>query len=318
MIKYTIRRFFEMLITLFIIATATFFLLAAVPGDALTARADKLQPQIKENLYKRYGLDKPIMERYFITMKSMLQGDFGESIVFEGQTVPSIIRDKGPVSLRLGIQQLLLGVIVGLLLGVLAAMRKGKFTDYFVVTLSILLISIPHLVFGMLLQKVFAGNLRWFPVIGWPKGDDLWFGGWKYTILPTLTGCFVYIASYARLLKTSMLDVINQDYILTAESKGLSWMQVIRKHVIRNSFIPVITNLPMSVAMCITGSFFIEKIFAIPGLGLYYVNAVSGRDVTVVMGQTVIIAAMYIVVVYITDILYTLVDPRIRLQGGKK
>lgn len=318
MIKYTIRRFFEMLITLFIIATATFFLLAAVPGDALTARADKLQPQIKENLYKRYGLDKPIMERYFITMKSMLQGDFGESIVFEGQTVPSIIRDKGPVSLRLGIQQLLLGVIVGLLLGILAAMRKGKFTDYFVVTLSILLISIPHLVFGMLLQKVFAGNLRWFPVIGWPKGDDLWFGGWKYTILPTLTGCFVYIASYARLLKTSMLDVINQDYILTAESKGLSWMQVIRKHVIRNSFIPVITNLPMSVAMCITGSFFIEKIFAIPGLGLYYVNAVSGRDVTVVMGQTVIIAAMYIVVVYITDILYTLVDPRIRLQGGKK
>lgn len=307
-----------MIFTLFVIATATFFLLAAVPGDALTARTDKMPEQIKENLYRKYGLDKPILERYVITMKGLLKGDFGESIIFEGETVPSILKTKGPISIRLGVQQLILGVGVGLIFGVLAAVKKGTWVDYLVVTLSIILISVPHLIFGMLLQKVFAGTLRWFPVIGWPKGDELWFGGWKYTVLPTLTGCFVYIASYARLLKTSMLDVMNQDYILTAESKGLSRWQVIRKHVIRNSFIPIITNLPMSIAMCITGSFFIEKIFSIPGIGLYYVNAVSGRDVTIVMGQTVIIAAMYIVVVFITDILYTVVDPRIRIRGGKK
>lgn len=307
-----------MIFTLFVIATATFFLLAAVPGDALTARADKMPEQIKENLYRKYGLDKPILERYVITMKGLLKGDFGESIIFEGETVPSILKTKGPISIRLGVQQLILGVGIGLIFGVLAAVKKGTWVDYLVVTLSIILISVPHLIFGMLLQKVFAGTLRWFPVIGWPKGDELWFGGWKYTVLPTLTGCFVYIASYARLLKTSMLDVMNQDYILTAESKGLSRWQVIRKHVIRNSFIPIITNLPMSIAMCITGSFFIEKIFSIPGIGLYYVNAVSGRDVTIVMGQTVIIAAMYIVVVFITDILYTVVDPRIRIRGGKK
>lgn len=307
-----------MIFTLFVIATATFFLLAAVPGDALTARADKMPEQIKENLYRKYGLDKPILERYVITMKGLLKGDFGESIIFEGETVPSILKTKGPISIRLGVQQLILGVGIGLIFGVLAAVKKGTWVDYLVVTFSIILISVPHLIFGMLLQKVFAGTLRWFPVIGWPKGDELWFGGWKYTVLPTLTGCFVYIASYARLLKTSMLDVMNQDYILTAESKGLSRWQVIRKHVIRNSFIPIITNLPMSIAMCITGSFFIEKIFSIPGIGLYYVNAVSGRDVTIVMGQTVIIAAMYIVVVFMTDILYTVVDPRIRIRGGKK
>lgn len=307
-----------MIFTLFVIATATFFLLAAVPGDALTARTDKMPEQIKENLYRKYGLDKPILERYVITMKGLLKGDFGESIIFEGETVPSILKTKGPISIRLGVQQLILGVGIGLIFGVLAAVKKGTWVDYLVVTFSIILISVPHLIFGMLLQKVFAGTLRWFPVIGWPKGDELWLGGWKYTVLPTLTGCFVYIASYARLLKTSMLDVMNQDYILTAESKGLSRWQVIRKHVIRNSFIPIITNLPMSIAMCITGSFFIEKIFSIPGIGLYYVNAVSGRDVTIVMGQTVIIAAMYIVVVFMTDILYTVVDPRIRIRGGKK
>lgn len=318
MIKYTIRRFITMLVTLFIIATATFFLLAAVPGDALTARTERMPENIRENLYRKYGLDKPIMERYLITMKSMLHGDFGESITYEGQTVSTIIRDKGPVSARLGIQQMLLGVSVGLLLGIIAAMKKGTWVDYLVVTVSIIFISVPNLVFGLLLQKVFGGTLKWFPVIGWPKGDDLWFGGWQYTVLPTLTGCFVYIATYARLLKTSMLDVINQDYILTAESKGLTKGQVIRRHVIRNSFIPVMTQLPMTVALCITGSFFVENIFSIPGVGLYYVNAVSGRDVSIVLGQTVIIAAIYIVVIFFTDILYTLVDPRIRIRGGKK
>ncbi len=318
MLKYSIKRFFVMLFTLFIIATATFFLLAAMPGDALTERAERLPDHIKVNLYKKYGLDKPLLERYVITMKGLVVGDFGESVIFPGETVPSIIKAKLPASARLGIGELILGAGIGLILGIIAAVKKGTWIDYIVVTLSILLISVPHLILGLLLQKIFAGSLGWFPVIGWPKGKDLWLGGWKYTILPTVTGSFAYIAVYARLLKTSMLEVLGQDYIVTAESKGLSKGQIIRRHVLRNSFIPVITFLPMSIAMCITGSFFIEKIFSIPGLGLYYVNAVSGRDVTVVMGQTVILAAMYIIVIYITDILYTVIDPRIRIQGGRR
>lgn len=307
-----------MVLTLFLIATATFFLLEAVPGDPLTQRADKLQPQARENLYKRYGLDKPVMERYAITMLNMARGDFGESVVYAGQTVGKLVHDRLPVSARLGLQQMILGVTIGLLLGILAATRRGTMADYIVVGLSVLLISIPHLIFGLLLQKVFAGNLRWFPTIGWPAGKDLWFGGWEYTVLPTLTGCFTYVATYARLLKTSMLDVINQDYVLTAESKGLSRAAVIRRHILRNSFIPVMTQLPMSVAMCITGSFFIESIFSIPGIGQYFVTAVNNQDLSIVLGETVLLAALYIVVLFITDILYVLVDPRIGMPGGTK
>ena len=149
------------------------FLLEAVPGDPLTQRADKLPEQSREALYARYGLDKPVMERYVTQMTNMMKGDFGESFVYAGQTVSGLLRDRLPVSARLGIQQMLLGVVAGLLLGILAAMKRGTIADYIVVALSVLLISIPHLVFGLLLQKVFAGNLGWFPTIGWPAGKDL-------------------------------------------------------------------------------------------------------------------------------------------------
>ena len=318
MLRYTIRRFFELLLTLFLIATATFFLLEAVPGDPLTERADHLPEASRTALYQRYGLDKPIMERYALTMKKMCMGDFGESFVYAGQTVTGLLKTRLPVSARLGIQQMLLGVSVGLLLGIAAAMKRGTWVDYSVVTLSVLFISIPHLIFGLMLQKIFAGTLRWLPTIGWPSGADLWFGGWKYTILPTLTGCFSYIATYARLLKTSMLDVVNQEYVLTAESKGLSQGQIIRRHILRNAFIPVMTQLPMSVAMCITGSFFIESIYAIPGIGQYYVTAVNNQDLSIVLGETVLISILYILVLFVTDILYVAVDPRIQLPGKKR
>ena len=184
MLKYIIKKLISAVLTLFIIATATFFLLAAIPGDALSARVEKLPDQVAERMYAKYGLDKPIMERYVITMKGLVHGDFGESIIYEGETVQSIIAQKGPVSARLGLQQMILGVSVGIILGIVAAVKKGSFWDYFVVVLSILLISVPTLVFALLLQAVFAGNLSWFPVIGWPK-TNIWLGGWKYTSLPT-------------------------------------------------------------------------------------------------------------------------------------
>lgn len=317
MVKYTIRRFFELFLTIFLIATATFFLLEAVPGDPLSERADRLPVESREILYHRYGLDKPVMERYVLTMKRMCMGNFGESFVYAGQTVSGLIRTRLPVSARLGLQQMLLGVTVGLLLGIAAAMRRGTIVDYTVVGLSVLLISIPNLIFGLMLQKIFAGTLQWFPTIGWPSGDELWLGGWKYTVLPTLTGCFSYIATYARLLKTSMLDVVNQDYVLTAESKGLSRGRIIGKHILRNSFIPVVTQLPMSVGMCITGSFFIESIFSIPGIGQYYVTAVNNQDLSIVLGETVLLSILYIVILFITDILYAVVDPRIAMPGSK-
>ena len=318
MVKYIIRRFFELLLALFLIATATFFLTAAAPGDPLIARTMALPEASRNAIYEKYGLDKPLLERYVITMTGMLKGNFGESVVYEGQTLPSIIRDKLPVSMRLGLQQLIFGVTVGLLLGILAAVKRETWIDRCIVIFAVLLISVPELVLALLFQKFFAGTLKWFPVIGWPSGSELWLGGWRYTILPTLSGALFYIATYSRLLKTSILDVLDQDYILTARSKGLSEAQIVRSHILRNSMIPIVTRLPVSVAMCVTGSFMIEKVFSIPGIAAYYIEAVTANDLSIVLGETVFLAALFILVIFLTDILYTIVDPRIRIRGGKR
>ena len=314
MLQYTVKRFVIMLFTLFIIATATFFLLAATPGDALSARVEKLPDSVAARMYAKYGLDKPVMERYVITMKGLVHGDFGESIIYEGQTVQSIIKEKAPISARLGIQQMLLGVSLGLALGVLAAVKKGSFWDYLVVALSILLISVPNLVFALLLQQVFAGKLGWFPVIGWPS-DHLWTSGWNYTVLPTLAGCFGYIASYARLLKASMLDVMKQDYIYTAKSKGLNKTEIVKRHMIRNSLLPLVTSFGPMCAGVLTGNFVVEKIFNIPGIGQAMITAIQGSDYTMIMGLTVIFSFISAIMYFVVDILYGVVDPRIRIAG---
>ena len=317
MLTYAIKRFIMMLATLWVVATATFFLLAAVPGDALTERTARLPDNVAARIYARYGLGKPVLERYLITMNGILHGDFGESIVHQDQTIQSVLREKGPVSAQLGLQQVALGVGAGLALGVVATVKKGRWPDYLVIIVSILLVSIPTMVFALFIQKVFAGDLGWFPVIGWDSHagpvENL-----ANTVLPTLAGCFTYIASYARLSKASLTDTLNQDYVLAAEARGLTRAQVVRRHMLRNAAIPVVTQLPMTVAMCLTGSFFIESIFAIPGIGQYYVTAVQSRDVTMVMGFTVIIASIYIVTIFLTDILYHIVDPRIRLAAGRE
>lgn len=306
-----------MVLTLFVIATATFFLLAAVPGDPLTEKVQKLPPNIKAEMYKKYGYDRPVIERYFKTMGGIItRGDFGRSVIYPGQTMQSIIKEKLPVSARLGIQQVAVGVTIGLFLGIIAAMKRGTWLDYLIVTCAMILISTPTLVCALLIQKYMAGS--YFPIIGWPKGDDLWLGGWRYTILPTLAGCVGYIASYSRLMKTAMLDTVNQDYIMTARSKGLSNAKVVFRHVLRNSFIPIITVLPVTIAFVITGSFFIERVFSIPGIGLYFIGAVTGRDVPIIMGETILLTAIYLAVIFFTDVLYTIVDPRIRIIGNRR
>lgn len=317
MARYLLRRLAELLLALFIITTAVFFLTKAAPGDPLMAKAINLPIDQRENLYARYGLDKPIAEQYLITMRSMLHGDFGESLVHSGQTIQSMLAERLPVSARLGLQTMIFGVGIGLILGVIAAMKRGKAADRLIVVLSVLFISVPNLVVGLLLQRYFTGVLHWFPTIGWPKGSELWLGGWKYTILPMIAGGVGYIASYSRLFKASILDVIGQDYIMTAQSKGLSPLEVVVHHVLRNAFIPIITRLPVTVGMCITGSFMIEKIFSIPGIAQYFVDAVSSYDLSIVLGETVFMAIIYITAIYLTDILYTLIDPRIRIKGGR-
>lgn len=315
MTRYVLRRFVEMVITLYLIGTATFFLLSAVPGTAIDRKIEKLPEQTKQIVIAKYGFDKPVVERYFITLKNyIVKGEFGESLVHAGDTISSIVKNKMPVSARLGIQQIVVGVSLGIILGIIAAMNRGKPIDYIILVGVMILASVPSLVLSLLLQKYLAkGAILNLPIIGWPKGADLWFGGWKYTIIPTLAGAGSYLAYYARLMKTSMLDSINQDYTLTARSKGLSEATIVRRHVLRNSFIPIITVLPVAISGVISGSFFIERVFAIPGAGQYFIQAANDRDVPILMGLTLLYALIYLIAIFITDILYTVVDPRIRL-----
>lgn len=314
--KYIIRRFFEMVITLFLIGTATFFLLSAIPGTAIDQKIQKLPEATKQIVIAKYGYDKPVIERYIITLKNyVVKGEFGESLVRAGTTLSSIVKDKMPVSARLGIQQLAVGVTLGILLGIIAAMNRGKPIDYVILVGVMILVSVPSLVLSLLMQQYLAkGSLLNLPIIGWPKGADLWLGGWKYTVLPTIAGAGAYLSYYARLMKTSMLDSINQDYILTARSKGLSETAIVKRHVLRNSFIPIITVLPVSISGVISGSFFIERVFAIPGAGQYFIQASNERDIPILMGLTLLYALIYLIAIFITDILYTVVDPRIRLN----
>ncbi|GKX67085.1 ABC transporter permease [Inconstantimicrobium mannanitabidum] len=317
MLRYLIKRACAMIVTLFIIMTATFFLLAAVPGDPLTEKVSKLPPNIRAEMYKKYGYDKPVFERYLKSMQGIItRFDFGQSIVYPGQTIQSVMKEKAPISARLGIQQIILGIGIGLILGVIAAVKRGTWVDYGIVTIAMIFVSVPSLVIALILQITLAGN--YFPIIGWPTKGMSFISGFKYTVLPTLAGAFAYIAGYARLMKTSMLDNISQDYVLTAKSKGLSRVQVISRHVFRNSFLPIVTNLPLTIAFVITGSFFIERVYSIPGAGQYFVDAVTGRDVPMIMGQTLLTTILYLIVLFLTDILYTVVDPRIRISGGKR
>lgn len=307
------KRAVELLISLFLIATATFFLLAAIPGDALSAQTDRLPEEARAQVYKNSGLDKPVLERYALTVNSMLHGEFGESIVTPGETLSGALKEKLPASARLGLQQMIIGIPLGLLLGILAAVYKNTWIDRSVTVVSLLLISVPSLVLGLLLQSFFGGKLGLFPIIGWPEDSEMWLGGWSYTILPTIAGGMSYIAAYARLLKNSMLDVLSSNYIQTAYAKGISGRKVIMHHVVRNAFIPLITSLPVTIAFGITGSVFIESIFVIPGIGQFFVQALTNRDVPIILGETVFLATIYIVSLFVTDVFYTLVDPRIKL-----
>ena len=312
MLKYTVRRFFEMLLTIFVIATATFFLLAAVPGDPLSDRADRLPESIRENLYRKYGLDKPVLERYVITMKGMLHGDFGESVRMPGYDIQKLLQETLAPSARLGLQTIVVGVEVGLLLGILAAMFKGTWLDYIIVFFSVLMISVPTLIFGLLLQKYVAGEMGLFPIIGWPSGEELWFGGWAYTVLPTLSGCFSYIATYSRLLKTSMLDVINQDYIRTSRARGIPNRVIIFSHAFKNAMIPVLTAIGMYFGGLLAGATITETVFSINGIGRFLVTSVQQRDYPAIQGSILVMATIFAVVNTAVDLMYGLVDPRIK------
>jgi oligopeptide transport system permease protein len=309
MARYTLQRFIYMIITLFIIATATFFLMKLLPGSPLTNQ-EKLTPEQRQIILEKYGLNDPVPVQYVNYLKNLVQGDLGVSFQYDNRPVTELIGERIGPSAQLGFQALVFGTIVGLLLGIFAAVRHNTAGDYAATVISVLGISIPSFVFAALLQYYIGVKLQLLPVAFWE--------GFEYTIMPTLALSMGVIANIARFTRTEMLEVLSSDYILTARAKGVSQADVIFKHAIRNALIPIVTILgPMAVNL-MTGTLVVEQIFAVPGLGEQFVRSINLNDYTVIMGTTLFYSALLILVIFVVDILYGVIDPRIRLAGGKK
>lgn len=294
------------------VSTIAFFAVRMIPGNPIEAMTEKLPDEIRQQVFEQYGFDKPIMEQYKLFFKELFtEGDLGESLKYRGRKVTDTIASYAPVSGLLGAEAIAIGVISGIILGIVAALNRGKWLDYLVMFIAVVGIAVPNFVLASCFQYFLTIRFHLFPTTGWE--------GFSYTVLPALALSFNSTAKYARYMRANCLDVLNQDYIITAKSKGMSKFRLIRKHVLKNSILPIITLLGPQIALMFGGAFVIERIFAIPGLGSYFVSSVTDRDYTMVMGQTIFIAALYILSVLIVDILYGFIDPRIRIsqRGGR-
>lgn len=310
MARYIIKKLITMFLTIFAIITITFFLINAMPGDATQADTKVLPEAVVNNLKARWGLDKPIVTRYFIYLKNLCRGQMGESYKTPGLTANQAIAQRFPASLQLGLQAVAVGLILGLILGILAALHRGKAIDFIAIFIAIIGVSVPSFVFAAVLQK-YAGG-RFFPIIGWPTPGSGPLDQFRYTFLPTMSASISGIATYSRYMRSSVLDVLSSDYILLAKAKGCSRMQIIWKHVMRNALTPIISIVAPQIASVVTGSFVIERIFSIPGLGRYYVDSVNGRDYPMILATTIFFSIIFVVCMIGMDILYAVVDPRVR------
>ncbi len=292
------------------IATATFMAMHAVPGDPLMSEK-AMSPEIRKNLEARYGLDKPVVMQYLIYLKNMLSGDFGISFTQENRLVNDIIREHFPISAILGVLAIVFAAGGGILWGALTALYRNKAPDIIIMFFVILGVSVPSFVFAALSQLLIVSINKWtrtsiLPVAGW--------GSIVHMLVPALVLGLGTMAFLVRLMRSSMLEVVSSDYIRTAKAKGLSQMRIFFNHQLRNAVMPVITVLGPAIAAITTGGFVVESVFAIPGLGRYFVEAVQQLDYTVIMGTTVFYGAFLVLMVIVVDIAYAFVDPRIRLQ----
>ncbi|MCX6117622.1 MAG: ABC transporter permease [Proteobacteria bacterium] len=305
--RYVLERVLMGIMAIFTVATLTFVLMKSVPGDPLqTEKA--ITPAIRANLEERYGLNKPVFEQYIIYMEKMfIHGDFGISFKQANRSVNTIIKNHFWISALLGIIALFGALVTGVTIGVIAAINRSKWQDYVAMIIAVLGTSIPSFCLAYLLQSFFAIQLKILPTAG--------FESFKYLVLPSMSLGMIVMAAMSRLMRSSMLDVVQQDYIRTARAKGLSRFQVTLKHQIRNAILPVIIYFGPLFSAVTTGTFVIERIFGIPGLGRFFVDSINELDYTVIMGLTVFYAGFSIVVILIVDLCYSLIDPRIRLSN---
>ncbi|AGX04984.1 MULTISPECIES: ABC transporter permease [Bacillaceae] len=305
---YIVKRFLIMLLTIWVIATLTFVIMKFIPGDPFASDGDVLPEEVLQNIRAKYNLDEPLPVQYALFMKNLAIGDLGPSIQSETRSVNSIIAEGAPASALLGIQSITIALIFGLSLGIIAALNHNRFIDYASMMVAIIGISVPSFILAPLLIKYFAVDWRLLPVASW--------GTWQHTILPSLALAATPLAVIARFMRSSMLEVMNQNYIKTANAKGLSTFQLVLKHGIRNAIMPVVSFIgPLFVAL-ITGTFVIEKIFAIPGIGRYFVDSIFNRDYPVILGTTIFFSAILVITLFLIDISYRLIDPRIKLSSG--
>ena len=304
MLKYIIKRVLYMVLVMLIVTTITFFLLHAIPGDPITSMVQDLPEETRQAYISAYGFDKPVIVQYFLYMKNLLTFHLGVSLRYPGRDVSGIISSYAPVSAIVGGIALFFGVVIGIVCGVLAALKRNRWSDRVIMIISLLGTTIPTFVIASILQYYFTVKLRLFPTTG--------YKGFQYLVLPVICMCVGPLASYARYMRSSMLDVVNQDYILTAEAKGLSKFRIVTHHMLRNSFLPCATMICVSVANVFAGSFIVESIFSLPGLGRYFISAIQDRDYYVVLGLTIFLTGIYVCSMLLSDILLMVLDPRLR------
>lgn len=305
MVNYIIKRIAMAVITIFAVATVTFFVMNLVPGGPFMSEK-AVSPQAQAALNEKYGLDKPLSEQYTTYIKDLLHGNLGLSVKQRGRTVNMIIETKFPVSARIGGMAILTAVLIGVPLGSIAAFKRKTAVDNIIIIFSTCGIAVPSFVVCTILMYVLSLKLGLLPTYG--------LASWKNYIMPVMALAF-YPSSYiARLMRSSMLDVMGQDYMRTARAKGLSQIVSIFKHALRNAILPVVTYLGPLLAYTVTGSFIVEKIFTIPGLGTEFIGSITGRDYPLIMGTTVFLASLMVVMNVLVDIAYKLIDPRINLK----
>jgi oligopeptide transport system permease protein len=303
-LKYTSKRIFTSFVMIFLLVTISFFMVKMIPGSPFTS--EKMQAGNKAAIYAYYGLDKPVYEQYFIYLKNLARGDLGVSYKIRSITVNKIIASAFPYSLDLGLRALGFALTMGLLLGILAAYQRGRAMDSVSMVVAIIGTSVPSFIVGFFIQYIFAVKLKWFPVAQ--------YEGFAHTVLPTFALGLGMLATIAKYTRTSMLEVISSDFVKTADAKGLSKPRIILVHQLRNALMPVVTLLGPMVASVITGTFVVENVFAIPGLGRHYVTSVQNLDYTLITGLTIFFAALLVLMNLVVDVVYALIDPRIRLD----
>src|SRR5215204_137183 len=308
MLRYVGKRLVLMVITLFVIISITFFISKLLPGTPFAD--DKLTPQIRAQLYEAYGLDEPLYVQYAKYMANVGQGDLGNSFYFEGRPVLQMILERAPISAFVGIQAVIFGLVVGMVLGIVSALRHNTYWDTAAVVIAVLGVSVPTFVLGPILQYVFGVKLGWFPIA--------FFESWRHSVLPSLALSVFVISTVARFVRSEMLEVLGQDYITLAKAKGLSGLAVIIKHVMRNAMIPLVTVLAPLTIYLITGTLVVEQIFAVPGIGEQFVQSVFVNDYAMILGTTIFFSVFFIIALLLQDISYGIIDPRIRVSGAKE